>query len=123
MVSDEIIKVLDNLCEKFGLAIDWSGQNILPYAQELIQRIANLQLAYGIIWVIAGIASIFLTAFCVKQYKKSVGDDYDLDVLWLVAIIVLCLFSLMAFIFGFSIIPKAIFLPELTAIEYIQNLI
>lgn len=26
MVSDQIIKVLDNLCEKFGLAIDWSSK-------------------------------------------------------------------------------------------------
>lgn len=123
MVSDEIIKVLDNLCEKFGLAIDWSGQNILPYVQELMQRIANLQLAYGIVWLIVGIVSAILTVVCVKQYKKSVGSEYDLDVLWIAAIVALCFFSLVAFGFGFELIPKAIFLPELTAIEYIGRLI
>ena len=31
MVSDQIIKVLDNLCDKFGLAIDWSSKNVQPY--------------------------------------------------------------------------------------------
>lgn len=123
MISDEIIKVLDNLCEKFGLAIDWSGKNILPYMQELMQRIANLQLAYGIIWLIAAAASIFLIIICIKQYKKAIEDDYDLDVLWFFAIAILCSFSLVAFISGLVLIPKAIFLPELTALEYIKGLI
>lgn len=30
-MSQEIINVLDNLGEKFGIAIDWSNENILPY--------------------------------------------------------------------------------------------
>ena len=41
MVSDQIIKVLDNLCEKFGLAIDWSSKNIQPYLEELMAKAVN----------------------------------------------------------------------------------
>ena len=27
-ISNEIIKVLDALCDKFGVAVDWSSNNI-----------------------------------------------------------------------------------------------
>lgn len=30
-VSKQIIEVLDNLCEKFGVVIDWNAKNVLPY--------------------------------------------------------------------------------------------
>lgn len=30
-VSDQIINVLDALCEKFGLVIDWTSENVVPY--------------------------------------------------------------------------------------------
>ena len=29
-VSEQIIQVIDALCEKFGIAIDWTTQNIIP---------------------------------------------------------------------------------------------
>ena len=32
-ISDGIIKVLDSLADKFGIAIDWTSSNILPYLQ------------------------------------------------------------------------------------------
>lgn len=30
-MSEEVIKILDALAEKFGLAIDWTSANVLPY--------------------------------------------------------------------------------------------
>lgn len=30
-VSDQIIQVLDAICDKFGLAVDWTSTNVLPY--------------------------------------------------------------------------------------------
>ena len=122
MVSDEIIKVLDNLCEKFGLAIDWSGQNILPYVQELIQRIANLQLAYGITWLIVGIVSTILTVICAKSFKSSFDEDEDREYMIFLTVAFFAV-SVVGFIYSFILIPKAIFLPELTAPEYIGRLI
>lgn len=32
-MSVEVIKVLDALVEKFGIAIDWTSANVLPYLQ------------------------------------------------------------------------------------------
>lgn len=35
-MSEEVIKILDALAEKFGLAIDWTSANVLPYLQQLL---------------------------------------------------------------------------------------
>lgn len=35
-MSNEIIKVLDDLSERLGIAIDWSSQNVMPYLQDLM---------------------------------------------------------------------------------------
>ena len=32
-MSDEIIKVLDDLSDRVGITIDWTSQNVLPYLQ------------------------------------------------------------------------------------------
>ncbi len=38
MVSNQIIEVLNEICNKFGLAIDWTSKNVQPYLQELIAK-------------------------------------------------------------------------------------
>ena len=66
MVSDQIIKVLDNLCEKFGLAIDWSSKNIQPYLEELMAKAVNYKIAMSIMWLISG---IFYSLYVVLELK------------------------------------------------------
>lgn len=41
-LSDQIISVLDALCEKFGIAIDWTSQNVIPYIQLLAKKSSKL---------------------------------------------------------------------------------
>ena len=38
-VSQQIIEVLDALCEKFGVAIDWANVNVMPQVADLMQRV------------------------------------------------------------------------------------
>lgn len=37
-VSEQIIEVLEYLGEKFGVAIDWSSDNVLPMVKELCAK-------------------------------------------------------------------------------------
>ena len=80
-MSQEIIKVLDNLAQKFGIAIDWTNQNILPYLQDLIGRYISLQNAYAIIWIIISIiiiiGSIILISKCIKEIREEENDIDD----------------------------------------------
>lgn len=80
-MSQEIIKVLDNLAQKFGVAIDWTNQNILPYLQDLMGRYISLQNAYAIIWMIISIiiiiGSSILISKCIKVIREEENDIDD----------------------------------------------
>lgn len=41
-MSEEIIKILDHIGSKFGVAIDWTDKNVMPYLQELADKIYQL---------------------------------------------------------------------------------
>lgn len=57
-VSNQIVEILDALCEKFGIAIDWTSQNVLPYAQELMKKVVRYEIWTSIAWIIVlGIAA------------------------------------------------------------------
>ena len=74
-VSNQIIEVLNALCEKFGIAINWTGQNVMPYVQELMKKAVNYELWTSIGWIV--IWAIFIFAFfkpihwCVKNRNNK----------------------------------------------------
>ena len=37
-MSNEVIKVLDAFSQKFGIAINWTSENIMPYLQQLGEK-------------------------------------------------------------------------------------
>lgn len=129
-MSEEIIKILDDLGKRLGVAIDWSNQNVIPYLQELIGRFVAFKNVQAIIWICISLITIGLTIFgLVKLIKWRKSDKYDKDfysddsfVFWMsIAGIVLVLFVASVVIicntFG---ICQNIFLPEITVIDYIQ---
>lgn len=50
-VSSQIIEVLNDLCMRFGIAIDWTAENVLPYAQELIEKFVSWEIATSWVWI------------------------------------------------------------------------
>lgn len=50
-ISTQIITVLDDLCRRFGLAIDWSQENVMPYLQELAGKYINWEIATSWAWI------------------------------------------------------------------------
>lgn len=66
MVSDQIIKVLDNLCDKFGLAIDWSSKNVQPYLKELMAKCVNYKFSIATMWLIFGIILFIISCIGIK---------------------------------------------------------
>ena len=54
-VSSQIIEVLNDLCMKFGIAIDWSAENVVPYAQELAAKFISWEIATSWMWIVVGV--------------------------------------------------------------------
>lgn len=47
-MGDEVVKILNALCDKFGIAMDWSSQNIVPYIQLISKRCINYEIGTSI---------------------------------------------------------------------------
>lgn len=50
-VSEQIIQVLDALCEKFGIVIDWTATNVIPYIEMLCGKYVNYEIATSVVWI------------------------------------------------------------------------
>lgn len=85
MVSNQIIEVLNDICNKFGLAIDWTNKNVQPYLQELIAKCVAYKFATSILYLIFGILVCTIGSVLAKmavgswkKYQKKPYSDYDM---------------------------------------------
>lgn len=133
-MSEEVIKVLDNLAQKFGIAIDWTNQNILPYLQDLMGRYISLQNAYAIIWIIIS-AIILIISFIImfKSINKIKKDSKQIEyydvledspiaffgILLSSFFILIFLITILCNIFGLF---QNIFTPEITILDYLKTI-
>lgn len=68
-LSDEIIKVLDALAEKFGLVIDCTSQNVIPYLEQLCGKYVNYEIAISVVWFILSIILLFIGKWLIEKAK------------------------------------------------------
>lgn len=83
-MSEEVIKILDALAEKFGLAIDWTSANVLPYLQQLCGKYVTYEIATSVVWILIGICLLFVgkyvigkTKYYYGKYEEDWSSDYD----------------------------------------------
>ena len=78
-MSEEIIKVIDVLAAKFGVVIDWTAANMMPYLQQLADRYIGYEIATNIYWIVAwAFMAIVLWILCYVCYRKA-DFRYDGD--------------------------------------------
>ena len=132
-MSDEIIKVIDELGKRFGIVIDWSNENVLPYLQELARRFIIYKTAMGIMTIVISVILIIIFGIGVKkllEWRKSEKfsinryDDYDfIFVLAMTGCIMGICIAAGIIIGNTSGIIKNLIMPELTILEYIKPMI
>ena len=57
-MSDEIIKILDDLAERFGVAIDWTAENVMPYLKDLFGSLVTFEIIQSAIWIVVSVLAI-----------------------------------------------------------------
>lgn len=87
-MSEEVIKILDALAEKFGLAIDWTSANVFPYLQQLCGKYVTYEIVTSVIWILLGICLLFVGKYLIKimkyywkKYKEEWTSDYSIIVI------------------------------------------
>lgn len=124
--SQEIINVLDYLCSKFGIAIDWTSENVLPYLEELCGRYIQYEVytsiawcvTFGVIVVVAGL--IWGIAEIVVSHTRS--TSYITDISKFVFFVSLAICLAVCACQAFDII-ECYTIPEKTILEYLKTLI
>lgn len=139
-VSEQIITILDELCEKFGFVIDWSKDNIIPYIKELCSRYIKYEIITSALSVIICIGVLVGSCIIIKQYinthdaakagKSSVlWDAYthstpDMTIFGRVTLVITPIIAVTALLIScvqIEDIIKSICLPEIVFIEYIKS--
>ena len=134
-VSEQIIQVINVLCEKFGIAVDWTGQNVIPYIEILCKKLITYEIVTSIVWIVAmsllSIGSIMAFKKLAPTFKKGLEEDNEnCDNVWHIGTFFAIFgFILLNFIsFGVIItqiidIIKCITFPEMYVFEYISRFI
>ena len=133
-VSEQIIQVIDALCEKFGIAINWTSENVIPYLEVLCGKLITYEISTSIVWIVImasfSTAGIILTKKFAPTFKEGLANQSNWDMGWTVgtvfAIIGLVILHLSTIIVvGVQImdIIKCLTFPEMYIFEYISRLI
>ena len=118
-VSSEIIEVLDYLGEKFGIAIDWTSNNVLPYLQTLADKFIKWEISTSIVWIV--IAAFVIVAMIVLINLKGIREiNEEIDgMLWIPIIVSIIVSFIVICIQIFDIIECNIF-PEKALYDFIK---
>lgn len=122
-VSTQIIEVLDALCAKFGIAIDWTSENIIPYITTLFGKLVSYEIWTSVAWIV--FSSMLLIAVIIYRKKTwdNNYDDYDYRFNTTMFTITAVVLFVIATIIQTMQIIKCITFPELFVYEYVSNFI
>lgn len=130
-VSEQIIQVINALCEKFGIAINWTSENVLPYIELLCRKLVTYEVATSIAWIVIwaslSIGGIVSAKKLTLKLKEGIEDgDFDCEfglTLLRIGLVILSLITLIVVIVQTMDIIKCLTFPEMYIFEYVSRLI
>ena len=119
--SSQFIEVLDALCDKIGIAIDWTSQNVVPYVTDLAARIITYEIWTSAAWIVIAVIVFLIAWKMTKNMCKADRLDYEWVLGWVVRILigVSCFIIIVFQVFD---IIEALALPEKTLYDFVMGL-
>ena len=119
-ISSEIIEVLDYIGEKFGIAIDWTSNNVLPYLQILVDKFIQWEISTSILWIAIAVFVIVMIISLmnlkgIREFNKKICDG----MLWIPAGILILGFFIVICVQIFDIVECNVF-PEKVLYDFIK---
>ena len=128
-VGEQIIQVLNALCEKFGLVIDWTSENVIPYLGELCGKLVNYEIWTSVAWMATMVLLSGIFGLCAKKVipiAREKLDEYDYPIAATITVIFVATFCFATIICcGVQIfdIVKCVTFPEMYIFEYVKHAI
>lgn len=129
-MSEEIIKVLDDLGDRFGIAIDWTSENVLPYLQNLMDRFITYNIVMDILYIVICAIIIVGTIIGIPKISRYAKEKMEEDPIsdWGCGVIVINVFWVVASIFStifllmsVADIIRCVTIPEIVVFNYLQQ--
>lgn len=117
-LADEIIKVLDYLGGKFGVALDYTQDSILPQVNKLCDKYINWQISTSIIWIIIAVLALIVAVIAAIAINKN-SDAYTGGIEWICLGIIAVIMAIIITVQAFDIV-EAITFPEKSIYDYIK---
>lgn len=113
--SDELIKTFDYLLSQFGIAVDWTSENVLPYLQTLAEKLVRFEINTSIMCLVVGVVVLTVGVWIfVKDIKDWDSGVFILGVILIIVAGIVCCCQV------YDII-KCVSFPELYVFEYIKH--
>lgn len=128
-MNNEFVKALDAVCNKFGIAVDWSSKNVVPYVQELSTRIVHFKIASAIFFAVVGILMVASTIlwvklirYCDSRCKEKKWSNLDLATCLSIVACIICIVVgiCVALCSVYDIVTYSVF-PEKALIDFIST--
>lgn len=116
-VAQQVITVLKFICEQFGLAVDWTIENVEPILEAGLERFVAWKSASYTAWII--VAAVFMIGFIVLAILDHI-NDWSGGALCAFSIVFasVCLVVMTVHIF---LLIKVLTFPELPFYEWITS--
>ena len=129
-MNKELLEALNQLTDKFGIAVDWSSQNALPYLRDLMGRLVRYEIITSVVWLIIGVLFVLSAIWWLKFIKyarkkyEDIGGFNDWDVAATVAtfaMIIVVLLGIIIVLCQIDDIIQCVVLPEGVILKYIKG--
>lgn len=124
-VSEQIIQVLDALCDKFGLVVDWTSENVIPYLSTLCTKLVSYEIWTSVAWmaIVVVLAGIGVVIWSIKSVKEGRRDFSEGSIVISTVVVFCWVVGLAVIIFQIMDIIKCVTFPEMYIFEYVQRIV
>lgn len=119
-MSSEVIKILDDLSARFGIAIDWSAENLQPYLLDLFTRFTNYEMYTSIMWIVFALVGTILAVIFINYTFKM--DDSEVMALGVTIGGLVLILMIVVMLCNVTDIIKCCTIPEMFVLSYLKRL-
>lgn len=119
--SSQIIDIINALCDKFGIAIDWTSENIMPKIQHLVGEYCQYETATSWMWIIV-FSSLFALFLIVTIIAFACDADSDLGTALCIITVILLIVDVCVVCTQSQDILACKYFPEKAALDYIKDI-
>lgn len=128
------IQVIEAVCDKLGIVADWANTNVVPYAQELINKYMTYVLVSKLTQFMLSVVLVCVLCtvvmYCNRQYKAIVkeqgqryknNEEVKFQVIGTTCAIAAPFVFVLCLVFLFGVL-KAFMIPELYILDLIKSM-